>query len=110
MKRRVRNFSLAGLANGWSSSGRTAYIGSAYLVGIYFSVNVLKLDSYMVLLSTFTIFYACINVGGMATNIPSIQKSKEAAVDVFSIIDEKSSLDVRRKTEDTIHEVGPGGI
>jgi len=56
------------------------------------------------------LFYAFMSIGGQATNIPSVQKAKEAATDVFSIIDEKSTLDVRDETEDTIHELGPGMI
>ena len=108
--RRVRNFGLAGLANGWSSCSRVAYIGAAYLAGNYISVDILELDKYMVLGATFMLFYAFMTVGGSATNIPSVQKAKAAAKDVFSVIDEKSTLDVREQNEDTIHEVGPGMI
>ena len=42
--RRVRNFGLAGLANGWSSCARVAYIGAAYMAGNYIAVEQLGLD------------------------------------------------------------------
>ena len=54
--RRVRNFGLEGLANGWSSCARVAYIGSTYMAGNYISVDILKLDKYMVLAANFLSF------------------------------------------------------
>ena len=57
------------------------------------------------------LFYAFMSVGGQANNIPSVQKAKDAAKDVFSIIDEPSNLDVRDETKgENIKELGPGMI
>lgn len=35
------------------------------------------------------------SIGGQTANIPSITKAKSAAIPIFSIIDEKSTLDIR---------------
>ena len=38
------------------------------------------------------------SIGGQTANIPSITKAKAAAIPIFSIIDEKSTLDIREYT------------
>ena len=58
----------------------------------------LGLDQYLVLGTSFLLFTAFMGVGMQVTNIPSVQKAKESAREVFAIIDEPSTLDVRKKT------------
>ena len=51
------------------------------------------------------------SIGGQTANIPSITKAKSAAIPIFSIIDEKSTLDIREFTgEDKIKVVEHGQI
>ena len=44
------------------------------------------------------------------SNIPSVSKAKYSASEIFSIVDEKSTLDVRDGNESTIQEVKGGQI
>ena len=81
------------------------------VLGYYVSIKILELDEFRVLLTSFMLFYAMMSAGSSFMNIPSVQKAKAAAVDVFSIIDEKSNLDVRDETKgENIKELGPGRI
>ena len=58
------------------------------VLGYYVSIKILELDEFRVLLTSFMLFYAMMSAGSSFMNIPSVQKAKAAAVDVFSIIDE----------------------
>jgi len=42
------------------------------------------------------------------SNIPSVSKAKYSASEIFSIVDEKSTLDVRDGNDATIQEVKGG--
>jgi len=86
------------------------YLSAAFVCGKLFTVDVLGLDQYLVLLTSFVLFTAFMGVGMQVTNVPSVQKAKESAREVFAIIDEPSTLDVRVKTQDTITDIGRGRI
>ena len=86
------------------------YLSAAFVCGKLITVNILGLDQYLVLATSFLLFTAFMGVGMQVTNIPSIQKAKESAREVFAIIDEPSSLDVRATTQDTITDIGRGRI
>ena len=109
-ERKIRAWHCAGLSNGWTTSGRVLYIGATFTVGKFVSVDMLGLDQYKVLATSFILFTSFMSTGQQTTNIPSMQKAKEAAGDIFSIIDEPSTLDIRVNKEDTIHDLGPGRI
>lgn len=85
-------------------------MSAAFVCGKLITVNILGLDQYLVLATSFLLFTAFMGVGMQVTNIPSIQKAKESAREVFAIIDEPSSLDVRATTQDTITDIGRGRI
>lgn len=50
------------------------------------------------------------SLGAQASNVPSIGKAKAAARPVFSIIDEESTLDIRKPGDRNIKEVEKGHI
>lgn len=79
-------------------------------MGNYIVVGILGIDQYLVLGTAFMMFTLFHGMGGQLSQIPSIQKAKAAAHDVFNIIDEVSTLDVRNTGEDTIHEIKEGRI
>ena len=56
------------------------------------------------------LFFSYMSIGAQASNVPSIKKAKEAAVDVFSIIDEPSTLDIRKPEHRDIKVVKKGKI
>ena len=57
---------------GWSSSGRVLYLSAAFVCGKLITVNILGLDQYLVLATSFLLFTAFMGVGMQVTNIPSI--------------------------------------
>jgi len=67
-------------------------------------------DPESVFLSISILFSAAMGVGMSVSNIPSIGKAKESAKRIFSIIDEKSELDVRDSDKSNIKEVSKGEI
>ena len=48
------------------------------------------------------------SVGSQIANIPSIMRAKQAAIPVFSIIDEISTLDVRKTVKGDLKSVSEG--
>jgi len=48
------------------------------------------------------IFSAAMGAGVSMSNIPSVSKAKYSASEIFSIVDEKSTLDVRQGGESNI--------
>ena len=55
-------------------------------------------------------FFSLMSIGGATQNVPSIQKAKAAANEIFSVIDEPSSLDIDDRNEDTVDEITHGMI
>ena len=55
-------------------------------------------------------FLSLMSIGGATQNVPSIQKAKAAAGEIFSVIDEPSSLDIDDRNEDTIDNIENGMI
>ena len=48
--------------------------------------------------SIFILFSTCMGAGIAMSNVPSVQRAKDSAGNIFKIIDEKSTLDVRAQT------------
>lgn len=53
-----------------------------------------------VFLAVFVLFSAGFGVGTSLSNLPSVNKAKISAGKIFSIIDEKSTLDIREVSAD----------
>lgn len=54
--------------------------------------------------------HAAFGIGMSMSNIPNVKRAKEAAGDIFSIIDEKSTLDVRDSKNAKFQRVEKGEI
>ena len=108
--KKVNNYKCLGYAIGWASSGRTIYVASGFLLGYYFLVIPGKEQWYNVLVSNFLLFFAFMSIGGQTQNIPNMAKAKDAANEVFSIIDEPSALDINKRDEDTKDDITAGMI
>ena len=67
-----------------------------------------ELDTETTFMATFILFFSIMGVGFQASQIPSISLAKSSAKPVFAIIDEPSSLDVRKCTDRPLKQVGDG--
>ena len=82
----------------------------SFILGNYITVQWLGQDWYRVIASTFILFFAFGSIGQQTQNIPSVQKAKEAASEIFSVIDEPSALDIAKRDEKTLDTVEAGTI
>lgn len=78
-----------------SQIGRNVFLGIVFFLGYEFTHKVLGVSVEMVLISSFVMFIGYWGVGTQLTQISGTILAKQAAISVFSIIDEQSTLDVR---------------
>jgi len=100
----------AGLYYGLSTAGRTIYVSICFMIGIEFLVFRWGIDATDVFMGIYLMFFTMMSIGSQAANVPSIGKAKAAAIPVFSIIDEPSTLDIRKPQGRTLTTVGNGRI
>lgn len=83
------------------------FIGVIYYIGALMVIKYKEKqeDNYMCI---YMLFMAAIGAGFNAANVPSIAKAKQAAKNIFKIIDEKSKIDVRQP--EGIKEIQNGEI
>lgn len=93
-RRKVRNAHIGGLFFGYSNCARMLFLGIVFYFGSYL-VQKDSDSSERVYMSVWIIFSTCMGVGVAMSNIPSVSKAKHSASNIFAIIDEKSTLDVR---------------
>mmetsp|Transcript_9973 Transcript_9973/g.12487 ORF Transcript_9973/g.12487 Transcript_9973/m.12487 type:complete len:176 (+) Transcript_9973:3117-3644(+) len=91
-------------------SGRTLYVSIVFIVGIELLIYKWGIDSTNVFTGIYLLFFTYMSLGAHAANVPSIKRAKAAAIPVFSIIDEISTLDVRKPEHRDIKEVKQGSI
>lgn len=72
------------------AAGRALYVSVVFIIGIELLVNKWEIDRKPVFSVCYLLFFAFMALGQNAANVPSVAKAKEAAVPVFSIIDEPS--------------------
>jgi len=63
------------------------------------------IDGKAVFTACYFLFFSFMSLGAQASNVPSIKRAKEAAKPIFSIIDEVSTLDVRKSAPKSIKVV-----
>ena len=114
-KNRLHN--KTGFYFGVGGGGRTLYC--ALLFSVCFEFLIVKSDlkgpEYVEYLNTvffaaFLLFYSVMGVGFQAANIPSVTKAQQSAIPVFAIIDEPSTLDVRKCKQRPLKKVENGLI
>jgi ABC-type multidrug transport system fused ATPase/permease subunit len=106
---RIRNAHIAGLAHAYSQTARMMFMGLVFWTG---SVMITKYDwpTKDVYLCINTLMHAAMGIGMSLSNAPSVERAKAAASNIFQIIDEKSTLDVRDGRKAPIQHVEAGGI
>ena len=100
----------AGAYYALGTSGRTLYISVVFIIAMELLVVEWGLDSTDVFTGCYLLFFTYMSVGAQAANVPSISKAKASAIPVFSIIDEPSTLDVRKPEHRTTTVVDKGRI
>lgn len=91
-------------------AARVLYITISFFIAVEVIVYRLELDANRVYQSTFVLFYSFLMVGHAASAIPSVKNAKASAVPIFSIIDEPSTLDIRKTEGRDIKHVEHGKI
>ena len=95
MKNVIQKSNKMGLYYALGTTGKLLFISIVFLLGAELLVSTWGIEQTIVFRAILVLFFSYMSIGAQIANIPSIAKAKAAAVDVFSIIDEKSTLDVR---------------
>ena len=108
-EKRIRNAHIGGIAFGYSMCIRMIFLGLTFWIAseVIRKWNYNPSDVYMCIN---IIFSAAMGAGVSMSNIPSVSKAKHSASEIFSIVDEKSELDVRDGGKATLQEVKSGQI
>ena len=106
----IKKSNKAGLFYGLGQAGRTLYISIVFYIGLELLVLEWNEDSTAVFTATYMLFFSYMSLGAQASNVPSIGKAKAAAIPVFSIIDETSTLDIRKPAGRNLKKVEKGHI
>lgn len=72
------------------------FLGIVFYIGSWLVQEGLA-DSEEIYLSIWILFSTCMGAGIALSNVPSVSKAKASASNIFTIIDEKSTLDVREQ-------------
>ena len=99
-----------GLYYALGQSGRTLYIALVFFLAIIILVKEFEIDSTSVFEGTYLLFFAYMSLGAQTANIPSVRTAQQAAIPVFSVIDEPSTLDVRHPEGRTLTKIEKGKI
>lgn len=85
-----------GLRLGMAQAGRNLILILAFFCGYEVCLQYLKLDRYDVVVTIILLFFIWVYVGLMFGALPTIDETESHARNVFFIIDEESTLDVRQ--------------
>jgi len=107
--KRVRNAHINGFFFGYSNSARMLFLGIVFYIGS-FIIRSGNGDSQNIYLSIWILFSTSMGAGIAMSNVPSVQKAKHSAGNIFAIIDEKSTLDVRDQPDGKLKEIASGEI
>lgn len=95
-KKLIANSHVSGLRLGLALAGRTIFLLLGFYMGLKFSLEYFGGDVEEILVSTVLLFFVFFYVGLKTGEWPSSEATHDSAVAVFSIIDEKSTADVRK--------------
>jgi len=109
MNRRIRNAHIAGLCHGYSQCARMIFMGIVFYIGS-FMISKLDFPVKDVYMCINVLMHGAMGIGMSLSNFPSVARSKASAQNIFSIIDEESTLDVRDGKKAPIQNVQSGGI
>lgn len=108
-RKKVKNAHLGGFFFGYSNCARMLFLGIVFLIGSWL-VREYSSEANDIFISIYILFSTCMGAGIAMSNVPSVQKAKNSAINIFSIIDEKSTLDVREHSGKGIKTISEGKI
>ena len=106
----IKKSNLAGIYYALGQSGRTLFVSLVFIIGQEVLVGRWNINQKDVFTGSYLLFFTYMSIGAQAANVPSIQKAKASALPVFSIIDEPSTLDIRKSKPGSLTEVSKGEI
>ena len=110
MQHVIKQANKAGAYYALGQAGRTLYISIVFYINLELLVLHWGESTKDVFFATYMLFFSYMSLGAQASNVPSIGKAKASAIPVFSIIDEISTLDVRKPDANSIKTVEKGHI
>lgn len=108
-RKKVKNAHLGGFFFGYSNCARMLFLGIVFLIGSWL-VREYSSEANDIYMSIYILFSTCMGAGIAMSNVPSVQKAKSSAMNIFNIIDEKSTLDVRELSSKGIKTISEGKI
>lgn len=108
-RRKERNAHFGGFFFGYSNCSRMLFLGIVFYIGSKLVRNGTG-DSDNIYISIWILFSTCMGAGIALSNVPSVQKAKQSAANIFTIIDDPSTLDVRQQGNDKIKTIEAGSI
>jgi len=108
-RKKVKNAHLGGFFFGYSNCARMLFLGIVFLIGSWL-VQEYSSEANDIYMSIYILFSTCMGAGIAMSNVPSVQKAKSSAMNIFNIIDEKSTLDVRELSSKGIKTISEGKI
>ena len=108
-RKKVKNAHLSGIFFGYSNCARMLFLGLVFWIGSWL-VREYENQSDDIYLAIWILFSTCMGAGIAMSNVPSVQKAKNSAKNIFNIIDESSSLDVREQHGKGIKNISEGKI
>lgn len=108
-RKKVRNAHIGGFFFGYSNCARMLFLGIVFYIGSWL-VQEGTDESDDIYLAIWILFSTCMGAGIAMSNVPSVQKAKNSASNIFAIIDEKSTLDVREQVAGKKNVVEHGEI
>ena len=105
----MKNAHLGGFFFGYSNCARMLFLGIVFLIGSWL-VQEYSSEANDIYMSIYILFSTCMGAGIAMSNVPSVQKAKSSAMNIFNIIDEKSTLDVRELSSKGIKTISEGKI
>lgn len=109
LKRRVCNAMLAGIAYGYSLCIRFIFVGIVFFIGSKFTVDY-NLNPKDVFFSIYIIFTSAMGAGFAMSSVPNATEARESASVIFSMIDDKTDIDVRKFVQGKVKKVPNGTI
>lgn len=94
LNNKVKNAHIAGFFFGYSQCCRIVFMGVILYLGTI-SIRTFGYDTESVYIVIQILLSASMGAGVAISNVPSVGRAKASARNIFAVIDEKSTLDVR---------------
>ena len=108
-RRKQKNAHIGGFFFGYSNCSRMLFLGLVFYIGSKLVRNGAG-DSDKIYIAIWILISTSMGAGIALSNVPSVQKAKNSASNIFAIIDDPSTLDVRQQSNNKIKTIEAGSI